>query len=163
MIDNEILIAGHVMHTNNVEAIAAELNYSPLLIINALYSAERAGKIAFDRKHKTFTVSEGVEVELLAPTDEFLNVGGGINLSDEVEALISNLNGDGKDMSAQELSLWIPGSSVVRVKMLALLNRNLTTYDMTDPKDRKSVYTFLTLKDNAAKQFGAKQFKKSKK
>lgn len=157
-IANELLIAREVMHTNNVDRIAEVLRYSPILIINALYEGERSGKLVYHRKQKTIDVGEGVEVKSLALTSEFMDAGSGINISEQIEQLIRNLNSDQTDMSAEELSTWLPGSSDVHVKMLAYVNPNLATYEFADPKDKESVYTFITLEENKLRRWGEKQF-----
>lgn len=156
-IANEMLLAKEVMKTNSIDNIAAQLGYSPVLIINALYQGERDGKLVYNRKQQTLQASEGVDVEKLALGEGFTTIGD-FDVSIELENLIRNLNGEGNDMSAEELMGWL-GISDVRIKMIALVNPNLAMYELTDLKDRKSTYTFITLKENEGKRWGDKQFK----
>jgi hypothetical protein len=155
-IANEMLIAKEVMKTNSVDTVAAQLGYSPMLIVNALYQGERDGKLAYNRKQKTFTAAEGTEVSALSLGEEFTTAGD-FNIGAELAQLIANLNSEETDMSAEELMGWL-GISDVRVKMLAFVNSKLAMYDLADLKDRKSVYTFITLKENVDKRWGEKQF-----
>jgi len=156
-IANEMLIAKEVMKTNSVDTIAAQLGYSPMLIINALYQGERDGKLTYNRKQKTFAATEGTDIAALAPGEEFL-IAGDFNVGEELEQLVRNLNSEQTDISAEELMGWL-GISDVRVKMMAFINPRLAMYDLADLKDRKSIYTFITLKENADKRWGETQFK----
>ena len=61
-------------------------------------------------------------------------------------------------MSAEELSTWLPGASATRLKMFAYTENELATYELSDPKDKESTYTFITLKGNEDKLWGKKQF-----
>ena len=162
LIANEIAIAREVLGTNNVSTIAEELRYTPVLMINALHAGVRAGKLKYDEKRGTVDIQEEVEVEKLALSEDFYDAGNGINLMEEIEQLILNVNQSEKDVSAEELMTWLPGSTDTKIKMIAFTSGKLTTYELTDPKDKKSTYTFLTLKENADKQYGKKQFKKKK-
>lgn len=161
-IGNEMIVASMVMHTNNVDRIAAVLMYSPVLIINALYAAEDAGKIKYNEKAKTFSIYEDVEPSTLSITEHFLGNEPEIDVKEEIVQLIRNLNKDEKDMSAEELSTWIPGSTAERFKIFAYVTPELAMYEIADPKDKQSVYTFLTLKGNEDKLWGKKQFDSKK-
>ena len=161
-IGNELIVASIVMHTNSVDRIAGELQYSPVLIINALYQAQRDGKIDYNEADKTFAINADVAVESLALTEQFIGNDPSLDVKKEIIQLIRNLNSTKVDMSAEELSTWLPGASATRLKMFAYTEPTLTTYELADPIDKESVYTFITLKENAGKQFGKNQFNKKK-
>ena len=74
------------------------------------------------------------------------------------EQFMRYMNAEEKDMSTAELVMWLGGVPELHIKMAVLLSDKLTTYEYTPPKDKKSVYTFITLKVNAEKQWGKKQF-----
>jgi hypothetical protein len=158
-IGNEMIVASLVLHTNSVDRIAGELQYNPVLVINALYRAEDQGKVKYDSKTKTFSIYEEVDVPNLAITENFLGHEEDIDVNEQIAQLIRNLNQDETDMSVEELVSWIPGSAPIKFKVFAYVHPELATYELTDPKDSKSVYTFVTLKENLGKNWGAKQFK----
>jgi hypothetical protein len=151
-IANEMLIASHLLKTNNVSRIAEGLGYRPILIINALYRARESGKLTYDKKKDIITASEDVEIENLAVTE-------GMNeLIEQIEVLAQFLAGEEKDMSIPEMQLLLGGTPELHIKLAVYASPRLTTYEIADPKDKKSVYTFVTLKENAAHKWGQKQF-----
>lgn len=152
-IANEMVIASLVEHTNNVSKLASELGYKPILIMNALYKGELFKKFKYDSKKDIITISEDLEVEKLAVTESLSD------LRAQVEEFIGNMNALEKDMTVDELRMFIPGTPELHVRMSIYTSEKLVTYDLKDPKDKKSVYTFVTLKENADKQYGKKQFK----
>lgn len=152
-IANELVIASLVKHTNNVSALASELGYKPLLIMNALYDGDRSGKFKYDSKKDIITIDSEVEAEKLAVTESLSD------LREQIEQFIYNINLLEKDMSIEEMQMFLPGTPVLHIKMCIYTSEKLTTYDLADKKDKKSVYTFVTLKENADKQYGKKQFK----
>lgn len=152
-IANELVVASLVKHTNNVSALASELGYKPLLIMNALYDGDRSGKFKYNSKKDTITISEDVEVNSLAITESLSD------LRQQLEQFIRNINALEKDMVIEELQMFLPGTPELHIKMCIYLSNELTSYELNDPKDKKSVYTFVTLKENADKQYGKKQFK----
>ena len=157
-IANEMLIAGRILHTNNVSTIAEELGYRPMLIITALYKAAETGKFTYDKKSDTITIGEDIDLNNLQVTEATSE------LVELVEQFVTYLNTEEKDMTLEELMMLLGGVPILHLKMVAFVSKKLTSYDFTDPKDKKSVYTFITLNENAEKQWGSKQFdaKKSK-
>lgn len=66
------------------------------------------------------------------------------------------------DLEENYLSNWTMGYKAmdVMIAMSVLLERgHLGTYQLTDPKDKESVYTFYTLAGNVDKQWGRANFK----
>lgn len=154
---NELLMASRILHTNKVSRIAEEIGYKPILIINAMYRGAETGKLTYDKKHDTLTISPDVEVEHLGVSE------GMSELSEQVELLITYLNGEEKDMSIEELRLFLGGQTPeLHVKIAVMASTNLATYEIADPKDKESVYTFITLKENRLRKWGTKQFDASK-
>ena len=161
-IANEIVLARAVIGSNSVDRIAEVLGYSPVLLINALYDGVASGKLIYSTKHRTVDIADDVEVASLLPSESFLTVPGDIDLREQIELLIRNLNSGEADMAVEELWTWLPGSGIEKLKMLILIIPALATYELPDPVDKKSVYMFITLKENAGKQWGKKQFGKGK-
>lgn len=159
MIDNivnEIIIASYLLKTNNVNVIASELGYQPILIINALFKGERDGKFVYIKKKQILNISEDVQIEALAVTEGVLE-----NLA-VIEEFIANENSIETDMSMDELRTFIPQCPELHIKIGLFVSDKLATYEYADPKDKESVYTFITLKENKDKVWGAKQFDPSK-
>jgi hypothetical protein len=158
LIANELMIASTLLHTNNLSRIAEEIGYKPILIINAYYHAADMGKFTYDKKTDTIKISEDVEIEKLVITE------GLHELMEQLELLATYLSREEKDMSIEELQMLLGGTPELHIKIAATASPELTTYEFTDPKDKKSTYTFITLKENAEHKWGQKQFdaKKSK-
>lgn len=155
-IANEIILASLELHTNNVSEIATGLGYQPILIINALVAGEKAGKFTYIKKKDLINISEGVEVDSLAVTD------GLADSRDQVETFITNQNDMEKDIIFQELHGFIPMLPELHLKLAIRSSKFLSTYELSDPKDKQSVYTFITLAYNLDKKWGTKQFDASK-
>lgn len=152
-IANELVVASLVKHTNNVSAIASELGYKPLLIVNALYDGDKLGKFKYNSDKDLITIGEEVEVEKLSVTESLSDLRG------QIEKFIGHMNALEKDMTLDELQMFLPGTPELHIRMCVYMSQTLTSYELKDPKDKKSVYTFVTLKENADKQYGKKQFK----
>jgi hypothetical protein len=155
-IANELMLASMLMHTNNVSRIAEEIGYRPLLIITALYRGVEQGKLVYNKKQDTIQIQEGVEVDSLALTEAMTE------LIDLVEQFMVYMNAEEKDMSLEELQMLLAGVPILHIKIAAHMSQKLTTYELAQPKDKKSVYTFITLKENVDKQWGKKQFDATK-
>ena len=67
------------------------------------------------------------------------------------------------DMTIDELGVLLGGTPELHIKMAIATSPLLATYELTAPKDKKSVYTFVSLKENADKQWGKKQLVPKKK
>ena len=157
-IANELMIASRLLKTNNISHIAGEIGYRPVLIITALDKGIETGKLAYNKKKDTITISADVEVEKLAVTEAMTE------LIELIEQFMGYRNAEGTDMTVDELMMLLGGTPDLHIKIAAYVSDKLTTYEYAQPKDKKSVYTFVTLKENADKQWGSKQFdaKKSK-
>jgi tRNA/tmRNA/rRNA uracil-C5-methylase (TrmA/RlmC/RlmD family) len=157
-IANELLIASRILHTNNVSAIAQEIGYRPMLIITALYKAQETGKFTYNKKSDTITQGDDIDLANLQVTE------GIAELTDLIEQFVGYMNKDEKDMSTDELMMLLGGVPDLHIKIVAFTSKKLASYEYSDPKDKDSTYTFLTLKENVDKRWGTKQFdaKKSK-
>lgn len=158
-IANEMMIASRILQTNNVSNIASEIGYRPMLVISACYFGHESGKFVWDRKKDIITISEDIEVESLQPTEGLLE------LQEQIELFVGYLNQDEKDISHEELQLFLANSTPeLHIKMAVFTSKKLASYELIDPKDKKSQYTFITMRENSDKLWGQKQFdpKKSK-
>lgn len=151
-ITNEIIIMSTILKTNNVSRVAESVGYKPLLIMNALYKGNADGKISYNSKRDTFSISEDVVPEKLAITETM------VELTEQVEMFIGYMNVEKKDITIDELQLFLAGTPEQYIKLAVFSSDKLASYELAQPGDKKSVYTFVTLKDNLAHQWGKKQF-----
>lgn len=153
---NEMLLASEELQTNKVSRIAEELGYQPILIMNALFKGERDGKFVYVKKRDIIRIADGIEFDKLQVTD------GVAESRAVVEEFIANENGIETDLTIDELRTFIPNLPELHLKLAVRTSDKLSRYDFADPKDKKSVYTFITLNENVDKKFGAKQFDETK-
>lgn len=155
-IANEMIIASHLKKTNQVAPVAEQLGYQPMLILNALYEGEKAGKLTYITKKNIFNVDKDVNVEALLVTDQVAEV------REQVEIFMTHQNASEVDMTVDELRSFLPMFPELHMEIALFTSKVLATYELSDPKDKKSVYTFVTLKENEGKFWGKKQFDASK-
>lgn len=157
-ITNELILASVIKKTNKVSTIAGEIGYKPMLIINALYRGQETGKLKYSQKKDIFTIHDDVELEHLTTTE-------GINeVREQLELFARYMAETEQDVSVEELQMkFLPGTPELHIRIAVYSSKVLTSYEVADPKDRESVYTFVTLKENADKQWGMKQFVAKKK
>lgn len=155
-ITNEIILASQILKTNKLSRIAEELGYQPILILNALFAGERKGKFVYVKKKDIIKIHPDVELDHLVPTD------GLVESRQQIEEFIANENSLEVDMSFDELRGFMPMLPELHMRLAIHTSQKLVTYELVDPKDKDSVYIFITLKENADKQWGKKQFDASK-
>ena len=151
-IANEIILASQILHTNKVSKIAEELGYQPLLIINALYFGDRDGKFTYVKKKDIIKIDPEVVIGTLALTE------GISDTREQIELFIEAQNSLEKDVAIDDLRGFLPSVPELHLKIAVETSTELATYEFADPKDKESVYTFITLKDNIDKKFGTRQF-----
>jgi hypothetical protein len=152
-ITNELIIASSILHTNKVSRIAEEIGYKPLIIMNGLWSGDADGKLTYNKKQDTITISPDVAIEHLLVTESMRE------LIDQLEIFIAFRNKDERDETTMDVVAFLGGTPELHVKIAVLASKKLTSYELHQPGDKKSVYTFITLKENADKQFGKAAFK----
>lgn len=152
-IANEIIIASTLLKSNNVQFIAESLGYKPMLIITALFRGVEVGKFEYDQKKGIIKISPDVDVNSLSVTE-------GMNeLTGLIEDFVTYRNAEEKDDTIGDLWAFLGGTPELHVQIAVHASPKLATYELIDPKDKESVYTFVTLKDNADKLWGQKAFK----
>ena len=139
-----------------ISELAHELAYPVLFIVNAVKEGKRAGLFVEDRENDKLILMD-------APITDSDSFGEEIGtLGDNIYILLENVAEEEQDMEEGQLRHWLIGvrKSAIDIALYALKATNaIDTYEITDPKDDKSVYTFITLKHNVGKQWGIKQFK----
>lgn len=160
---NELIVSTKLLNTNNVTRIASELGYQPLLVINALSEGNRLGKFVYHRKHDTIDPTEGLAIDKLAVSENMRELG------EQLAVFVADMNSREQDIWIVRLTEFVPGTTELQIRLAVHSNADIAEYDLQDPRDKKSIYKFLTLTENLDKQWGAKQFieppknKKSKK
>lgn len=160
-----IVVYSHVSKTksiNGTNGIAEALGMSPLMTINALNRGEKLGLFTIKRKKDgmdsiQFT-DEQYDSIVLDPSNF------GEDFLDFCEAIIEavqNANSHENDMSRDQLMLWSGASPFLFTVAAHVLveSGTLAEYSITDSKDKKTSYSFLSLPENASKKWGKKQFK----
>lgn len=152
---------------DKVSDLASKLGLSPIFIINALDEAEQSE--FFKRKRdKKGVITE--ELEVLKPIDwgkvEHSDFGSDYaRVEDEIYIAIENANKAEQDLELGTIMAWCRGinPSAVEIGLKVMVaNGQLSTYELSDPADKKSKYTFHTLPKNVGKEWGKKQFKAKK-
>jgi hypothetical protein len=159
----------HELHPKEtVSEIAGRLMLSPLYVINALDEGESM-ELFQRQRDKKGVVTEVLET--VSPID-WKNLGSDVagtdiqRLQGEILRAINTANADENDVEDGMLQMWCRGIKPSAVEMaLRFLYQGgiIDHYELADPGDKKSVYTFHTLRPNNDKQWGSKQFKKPKK
>lgn len=152
--------------TKNVGSIAQLSGLSALLVTNAIFEGERLGLFTVQRdKHKTIekiNVSDE-QFEGIAITKG--NFGEAVdNLVDEICAFVRDRNSVERDAELYSLQLLARAPELMFSTAIEIIRRmdDITIYDFADPKDKKSVYTFLTLTENKDKGWYCHRFKSLK-
>lgn len=147
---------------DTVNQLAERLMYSPLFVINALEEGERLGLFTRTKKNDKIKAEQPLNYSMLVGS-EFGSENA--RIQDEILSVISSANLDQMDVESGTLDLWTRGIRPSEVEIaIHLLEKggSISSYTMEDPKDKKSEYTFYTLRVNEGKEWGLKQFKSTK-
>lgn len=155
-IANELAIMSKITKSNNVSFLAGKLGYRPAMIIVALQIGEDAGLFKYNKKKDLIKVADD-KFDDLYKLDVTNN---SAEIRDLIERLITIQNTREVDLSTDEIAMLMGFPTEVELLNLPISTSDkLSTYELSSGKDKKSVYTFVTLKENVDKQWGAKQFK----
>lgn len=155
-IANELAIMSKITKSNNVSFLAEKLGYRPAMIIVALKTGEDAGLFKYNKKKDLIKVADD-KFDDLYKLDVTNN---SAEIRDLIERLITIQNAREVDLSTDEIAMLMGFPTGVELLSLPISTSDkLSTYKFSSEKDKKSVYTFVTLKENVDKQWGAKQFK----
>lgn len=145
-----------------ISEMAAELAFSPIFIINAIAEGKRMELIQRTDKF------EDDKLELISPLD--LEQQGGFlfgeensRLQREITQLLNDLAEEEKDIEHNQLEFWVRGvrPSALEISLHVLKQLDIIdSYELADPSDKKSKYTFYTLMRNSSHRWGRKQFRK---
>lgn len=148
-----------------ISEIASELGFSPIFIINAIAEGERMELIK-----RTANYNDD-KLELITALD-LENNGGFLfgeensRLQREITQLLNDLAEKEEDIEHNQLAAWLRGvrPSGIEISLHVLKQLDIIdSYQLADPKDPKSKYTFYTLMRNSKFRWGKKQFSAGKK
>jgi hypothetical protein len=142
----------------DVDFIATEFKLPVALIVNGLYFGDRSGLFKSVKKGPQFK-----EIVVSAVPDDNADFGKDMErIKAMMIEVITNVNTDEKDITDDNLFIWIGAPLVIsKVALQLLVNEHeLIKYRITDPKDPKSKYHFYTLPENREKFYGRAEFKR---
>jgi aromatic ring-cleaving dioxygenase len=142
----------------NVDDIAEEIKLPAGLIVNGLYAGDRMGLFKSVKVGPQFK-----EIVVTAVPDANSDFGKDLERIKGIALeIVTNVNSDKKDITDDNLYLWVGAPLVItKVALQLLLNEgSLVKYRITDPKDPKSKYHFYTLPENKDEWFGRAEFKR---
>lgn len=151
---------------DTISELASKLALSPIFIINALDEGEKMEWLQRKRDKKG-KLTEALDI--LLPTQWVVAYRDSEfgpdykRVADEIDRAIVDANADEQDLEFGTIMAWCrginPSAVEIALEMFTQLGR-LRTYELADPKDKKSIYKFYSLNANADNQWGKKQFKK---
>lgn len=136
-----------------VSEIAEHLGFPPLFIINALALGEESDALQRILEDDKIIVAEHAGFDY---GDDITR------LREEIMQLIQAQNAKETDVETGLVARWLTGVRPLSVELALdaiVKDGQLASYDLADPKDKKSVYTFLTMPENLEHKWGVKQFK----
>ena len=140
-----------------VDEIALDFKLPVAVIVNGLYYGERNGLYTAKKKGPQYK-----EITVEAVPDVNADFGKDLErVKGLIYEVVTNVNSDEKDITDENLYIWLGVPLIVsKVALRLLLNEGkLAKYTIADPKDKKSKYHFYTLIENKDKLFGKQEFK----
>lgn len=154
----------HELHPKEtISELAARLMYSPIFVINALDEGEKMELFGRVKGKDTLVSTCPVDYTTTLGTEFGTEQ---TRVQNEILRTIASANKDHDDVEDGTLNLWLRGVAPSQVEMAIHILKQLgfiSSYELVDPKDVKSKYTFYTLRINEGKDWGKKQFKTGKK
>lgn len=151
-IANELAVLKAIYPKDSVSELAGKLGYPVLLNINALHLGDELGLFKYHKGEDKIELADDVAVESLAVSEIVQR------LADEMHDLLVIENAKQGDVDIDTLWSWmgqvIPDSHFL---IAAYRDDRLETYTVTPKNDKKTTYTFVTLKGNARHEWGRKQ------
>jgi len=148
---NELAILSHIMQTNSVGALQEIVGTPPLQLHNILTQAQADGKIVYNRKKSNFKLDADIDLETLAITD------GMQSFIEEVELYVADANSRESDITTDQLALASGMRDDTLIRLAVFKSSKLASYELSPEKDKKTIYTFVTLKENLDHKWGEKQ------
>jgi DNA-binding MarR family transcriptional regulator len=155
----QIAVFHELYPKETISDLAHRLMYSPVFVINALDEGE---------KMELFSRIKG-EDKLIATTPVDYQTMMGLEfgteqtrIQNELLRAIASANKDEDDVEEGTLQAWCRGirPSDIELALHTLQKIDFVSkYELANPKDKESKYTFYTLRINEGKEWGLKQFK----
>ena len=155
----QIAVFHELYPKETISELAARMMYSPVFIINALDEGEKME--LFSR------VKDKDKLIATTPVDYATMMGlefgqEQTRIQNEILRAVASANADQNDVEEGTLQLWLrgirPGDVELALHVLQKIDF-IAKYEIANPKELKSKYTFYTLRINEGKNWGLKQFK----
>lgn len=164
----QLAIYSYKTKTKDIGSIAEAAGFPAIYMMNALYEGEDKGLFTIKRTKKDLFEKLEVTDEqyddiakgtLSTYGDEFKEI------ADKALEIISWLNKEEKALNIDIFHAWVGVTPFVWENLMTYLLESGLVYQhkITDSKDSRSTYYFLTLMENKDKSWHLKQFKKSQK
>lgn len=166
-----LAIYSHRKQVKNPTQLMIDFGSNPLQVINAMHEADRLGlgTVKYDKKGgdgiKSF---QPEEVPSSYVIEDYIIPDYIKTLASDIYIAVKGANSRDNDITRDIIHLWAGGETLPPAILSMAVwylesNSLIETYEQADPKDKKSVYTFLTLPENAGRELWRKQFKSTKK
>lgn len=156
-IARQLAILNEMHPKQSIKQLAGRLGFSPIYIINALDEGERMGLFTRNKKNSSI---KNHQIEL---NYQDLDLGDDITqILMAIERVIGDANDDEQDVESKTLEFWCVGINPAITEMCIYILKEaniIAEYELSDPKDEKSKYTFYSLYGNEQNKWGKKQFK----
>jgi hypothetical protein len=142
----------------SVSTLASNLGYQPLLIMNGLAYGNEIGLFHYkQKKDKIIKGKNPWQYEVSSYIRQ---------LAYNVRVVVVRENNREMDVSLDMLEQsWLTTTLPAHLKLAIRIleySGEFITYELSDPDDLASLYTFITLKQNIDRNWGLKQFKQKK-
>lgn len=160
----QIAVYSVLSKTKKVSSIAEAIGLSPLQVTNAIFAGEKHGFFTVKRD-KRQTIDK-IEVSTEQFDDIALipsNFGEAVeNLCGQIVEFVENRNAVERDVEETTVIMLARVPDVMITVALEVVKNSgaVHVYQYTDPLDKDSVYTYLTLPENKDKGWHKKDFKK---
>lgn len=150
----------HELHPKEtISELADRLMYSPIFIINALDEGDKMELFTRVKNTDTLVATSPIDYSTVMGMEFGTE---NVRIQNEILRVIGSANNDKMDVEDGTLHLWLRGirPSEVEIALHILQKMDFVTkYELSNPADKKTKYSFYTLRINEGKKWGAKQFK----
>lgn len=144
----------------SMSQIAKAIGWAPLFLMNALEEGQAMELFTFNREEDTITLTISDPLNgsnMYSMGDEVAR------LTDEILYAVATANKLEQDISLEQLQwAWLSGMPPAHIELAVAGLKSadlIREYQLNDPFDEESIYTFFSLSGNEENKWGSKQFK----
>jgi len=159
----QIVVMKEMHPKDTISKLAERLMFSPIFMINALDEGEKLGLFSRIKDEDQLTTVVPIKYSILMGL-EFGKEN--FRIQNELVRVIASANKDKSDVESGTLDFWTRGIRPADLEIALHVLRKvgfIAKYDLVNPKDKDSTYTFYTMRVNEGKEWGKKQFTADKK